>query len=278
VIRGRDGRVTLLDGAMGTALFARGLEAGRAPEHEVFERPWEVEAVHRGHVSAGSAFVLTCTFNLARLDQAAPGLDVEEVARRAVSLARAAGAPRVAGCVGATALRPPDPAELAARHGRAFRALAAAGADLLWSETHLSLAEARAALAAGRRTGLPVVSTAWVAPSPEGLASPDGTPALPFLEALWRDGAAAVGVNCLAPDDALVSLVAAAAARMPLPIAVKPNAGLPGAPVDPAPFGVAVARACRAGASLAGGCCGSGPAHLAALRAALRGAALQARG
>ncbi|MGA8892264.1 MAG: homocysteine S-methyltransferase family protein, partial [Anaeromyxobacteraceae bacterium] len=91
MIGARDGRVTLLDGGMGTALLSRGLEPGCLPEHWVIERPWEVEATHRGHVAAGAAVVLTCTFNLARLDQAAPDLDPGEVARRAVALARASG-------------------------------------------------------------------------------------------------------------------------------------------------------------------------------------------
>jgi 5-methyltetrahydrofolate--homocysteine methyltransferase len=278
VIGARDGRVTLLDGGMGTSLLSRGLAPGRLPEHWVIERPWEVEAVHRGHVAAGAEVVLSCTFNLSRLDHAAPDLDPGEVARRAVALARASGARLVAGCVGATALPLPDPAGLAERHGRAFRALAAAGVDLLWTETHLSLAEARAALTAARRTGLPVVVTAFFSPSPGGLASPDGTPAIPFLEALWRDGAAAVGVNCVAPDDALVALVGGASARVPVPLVVKPNAGLPGTPVGPAAFAAAVARACRAGARLAGGCCGAGPAHLRWLRGALRPSGAQARG
>jgi 5-methyltetrahydrofolate--homocysteine methyltransferase len=278
VIRARDGKVTLLYGGMGTALLARGLEAGLLPEHWVVARPWEVEAVHRGHLAAGAEVLLTCTFNLARLDLAAPGLDAGEVARRAVGLARAAGARLVAGCVGATGFPAPDPAGQAARHGGAFRALAAAGVDLLWSETQLSLAEARAALAAGRGTGLPVVATAFFQPAPGGLASPDGTPALPFLEALWREGAAAVGVNCVTPDDALVALVGEAAARLPIPLVVKPNAGLPGAPLGPEAFAAGAARTCRAGASLAGGCCGAGPAHLRALRTALRSSPAQARG
>ena len=90
------------------------------------------------------------------------------------------------------------------------------------------------------------------------MAALDGSPGVDFLEALWRDGAAAVGVNCVAPDAALVRIAAQAAARIPVPLVVKPNAGLPGAPVGPAAFAAGVAAAIRAGASLAGGCCGAG--------------------
>ncbi|MEY2668264.1 MAG: hypothetical protein RJA59_902, partial [Pseudomonadota bacterium] len=248
----RDGRVLRLDGAMGTALLGRGLPAGTLPEAWVVERPWEVEAVHRGHVAAGAELLLTCTFNLARLDDVAPSLDPVEVARRAVTLARSAGPRAVAGCAGPTGLvrpgtRSPSPVAIAERYERAFRALAAAGADLLWLETQLDLGEARAALAAGRRTGLPVVVTAFLVPGPGGMAALDGSPGEEFLRALWREGAAAVGVNCVRPDAALVRLVAATRVAVPVPIAVKPDAGLPGDPVGTAAFAAGVAAAVRAG-------------------------------
>jgi 5-methyltetrahydrofolate--homocysteine methyltransferase len=268
---------------MGTALFARGLPVDVPPEAWVSERPWEVAAVHAGHVAAGAELLLTCTFNLARLDLMGLRLGPDEVARRAVPLARAARPPLVAGCIGATGLalpgaRPPAPGELAERYEGAVRALAAAGVDLLWLETQLDLAEARTALAASRRTGLPVVVTAWLRPSPGGMEALDGRPGQDFLSALWRDGAAAVGVNCVAPDRHLVQVVAASAASLPVPIVVKPNAGLPGEPVPPEPFARGVAEAVVAGASMAGGCCGARPAHLRALRALVAPGTAQARG
>jgi len=277
ILPGRTGVAVLVDGAMGTALLARGLPDGVLPERWVAERPWEVSRVHAGHVAAGAQVLLTCTFNLARVDARDLPASPEEVARRAVWLARSARPRAVAGCAGATGLSRADgwgatDGELRERFDRAFRALAAAGADLLWTETHLTLREARVAVAAARRTGRPVVATAFLAPGSRGLTAVDGTPGEEFLEALWRDGAAAVGVNCLEPDGALEALVARAAARVPIPLAVKPNAGLRGAIWTPSRFAAGVARAIRAGASLAGGCCGTGPAHLRAL------AAPQARG
>jgi methionine synthase I (cobalamin-dependent) len=208
------------------------------------------------------------------------------VARRAVWLARSAHAGAVAGCAGATALSGADgrgasDGELRERFERAFRALSGAGADLLWTETHLTLREARAAVWAARRTGRPVVATAFLAHGPGGLAAIDGTPGREFLEALWRDGAAAVGVNCVEPDGALAALVARAAARVPVPLVVKPNAGLPGALWTPWRFAEGVLRAIRAGASLAGGCCGASTDHLRSLAAMLPPASpavAQARG
>ena len=278
----RGGRFVLLDGGMGTALLSRGLPADLLPEAWVLHRPWEVEAVHASHAGAGAEILLTCTFNLARLDLAGPDLEPFAVARRAVVLARLARPKAVAGCVGATGLssqggRGPSPAEYRERYGLACDALSAAGADLIWIETQLDRAEARAALAAGRATGLPVVVTAFLVPAPGGMAALDGTPGLDLLEEIWRDGAAAVGVNCVAPDAGLVRIVAGAAARIPVPLVVKPNAGLPGEPVGPPAFAAGVAAAVRAGASLAGGCCGAGAEHLRMLATAT-GRGPQARG
>ena len=90
------------------------------------------------------------------------------------------------------------------------------------------------------------------------------------LAALWREGAAAVGVNCVAAGARLAALVARAAPRVGVPIAVKPNAGSPGALVGPEAFAAATWGALRAGARLAGGCCGAGTEHLRALGAAAR--------
>jgi 5-methyltetrahydrofolate--homocysteine methyltransferase len=281
VIRGgRGGAPVLLDGAMGTALHARGLPLDRLPESWVVERPAEVASVHAAHVAAGARILLSCSFNLARLDVADSGLDSADVARRAVALARGARPSQVAGCVGATGLSGtgaagPSGAELRERFDGPFRALAAAGVDLLWAETQLSLVEARAALAAARPTGLPVVVTACPRPGPGELQAFDGTPLPEFLAILWREGASAVGLNCVSPGPPLVRAVAALATRVPVPIVVKPNAGLPHLPIGPAAFAWETAAAVRAGATFAGGCCGAGPSHLAALRTALRA---QARG
>jgi 5-methyltetrahydrofolate--homocysteine methyltransferase len=265
----------LLDGAMGTALLARGLPRGAFPEEWLLSRPSEVEAVHRAHVRAGAEVVLSCTFNAARLEAAGLGGEGRDLCARAVGIARRAGAPLVAGCVGATGLVRPDgtgpsDGELRERHGAAFRALAVAGADLLWTESHLALREARAALGAARGCGRPVVATLFAGTTTGGaLAALDGSPAEEWLECLWRDGAAAVGVNCVAAGPALAALVGRAAARLPLPLVVKPSPGLPGAIQPPGSFAAAVEPAVRAGARLVGGCCGAGPAHLAALRAML---------
>jgi 5-methyltetrahydrofolate--homocysteine methyltransferase len=264
---------TLLDGAMGTALLARGLPDGALPEEWVLSRPTEVAAVHAGHAAAGARVVLTNTFNAAapRLEARLAPAEIETACRAAVRLARgAAPGAKVAGCLGPTGLAgpgrtPPGDAALRARYDRPARALAAAGADLLWIETQWDLAEARAALAAARGAGLGAVITFALREVGGGLEAPDGTPAPALLAAAAAAGALATGVNCVAPGAALARLAAWARDGLPVPLVAKPSPGLPGAVAAPAAFADAVRPALRQGLAIVGGCCGATAAHLRAL-------------
>jgi 5-methyltetrahydrofolate--homocysteine methyltransferase len=268
----------LLDGAMGTALQAAGLPPGALPEEWVLSRPGEVARVHARHLGGGARLLLTCTFNLAGPRLASAGLagSLGAIASAAVGLARSAGAgARVAGAVGPTGLvRPgaatrPAPPELRRRYQAPFRALAAAGADLLWAESQWDLGEARSALEAALEAGLPAAAT--LTPRLEGgeLRLPSGPGAAEALRVLAADGAAAVGVNCVLPGAPLRALAESLAGLLPVPLVAKPSAGLPGALLEPEAFAGWVADAARAGARWVGGCCGAGPAHLAALAARL---------
>lgn len=265
-------RPTLLDGAMGTALLARGLPPGALPEEWVLAQPDEVARVHEEHAAAGARVLLTSTFNAAapRLEARLDPARIDAACAQAARLARAAArGGLVAGAVGPTGLatrhRLPPAAELAARYARPLGALAAAGVDLLWIESQWELAEARAALAAARRTGLSAAVTFTPAEVDGALALPDGTPALEALAALAADGAAAVGVNCVAAGPALSALARAAAARVRVPLVAKPSPGLPGAVLGADAFAAALRPAVEAGISVVGGCCGAGAAHLRAI-------------
>jgi 5-methyltetrahydrofolate--homocysteine methyltransferase len=268
---------TLLDGAMGTALLARGLPDGALPEEWVLSRPAEVAAVHAGHAAAGARVVLTCTFNAAapRLEARLGQADIDAACRAAVRLARdAAPGATVAGCLGPTGLAGPSlpaagDAALRARYERPARALAAAGVDLLWIETQWDLAEARAALAAARAAGVAAVVTFALREAGGGLEAPDGTPAAALLAAAADAGAVATGVNCVAPGEALARLAAWARHALPVPLVAKPSPGLPGAAAAPAVFAAAVRPALREGLAIVGGCCGATAAHLRALGDAL---------
>lgn len=267
---------TLLDGGMGTALLARGLPQGALPEEWLLARPDAIAAVHAEHASAGAEIVLTCTFNLAapRLAERVDPAGIEELARRAVRLAREA-APRalVAGALGPTGLAAPGRSApvraVAAGYGRAARALSAAGADLLWLETQHDRSEARLALVAARATGLEVAVTF----TPAGDAPwtlTDGTPVEEALLAMASLGARAAGVNCVPAAAPLVELAAWARSALPVPFVAKPSPGLPGAVLPADAFAAALAPALAAGATLAGGCCGGTGEHLRALAAAWR--------
>jgi 5-methyltetrahydrofolate--homocysteine methyltransferase len=265
---------TLLDGAMGTALVGRGLPVGALPEEWLLARPEEIARVHAEHAAAGARILLTCTFSCA-----APRLEARLGAGRAAALceaaarlARGASPPGglVAGALGPTGLAvpgapPPARAALAARYERPLAALAAAGVDLLWIESQWDLAEALAALAAARRTGLPAAVTFTPAQSAGRLRLPDGTFAEDALAAAEAEGAAAVGVNCLFPGAPLTALAAWAAARLRVPFLAKPSPGLPGAVLAPAAFAGALRPAVAAGLRAAGGCCGATGDHLRAL-------------
>jgi 5-methyltetrahydrofolate--homocysteine methyltransferase len=263
----------LLDAGMGTELLDAGLPPDALPERWLLERPEAVERVHASHAAAGARIVLTCTFNLAgpRLRQSGIEAPLEELARIAAEVARrAAPGARVAGAVGPTLLAGiAAAAELRERYGQAYRALAAAGVDLLWTESHWDLPEARAALAAARETGLPAVATFTFGDAGGALTVASGEPALACLEAAAADGAAAVGTNCVLPGVPLTTLLARAAPRLRVPLVAKPSAGLPGDIAAPHAFASWALELARAGASWLGGCCGANGAHLAAIARAL---------
>ncbi len=276
--------VFLADGAMGTNLHAAGLAADAAPERWLMERPKEIAAVHRAFVAAGSDVVLTCSFgaNAVRLDAWGAGSQVFRLNERAAALAREAAdrAPRpmlVAGSVGPTwrshaSDRSNADDELTAIFAEQIAGLRAGGIDLVWMETMVDAAEARAAAQVAIAAGLPYVATASfgrngttpAALTPAGFAAAFDALAVPPIT---------IGSNCCdGPDTALAS----AAAMQPAPgirLAVKPNCGLPRFVDGRATYPegrhalAAFAEAALAhGATIIGGCCGATPAHIAAMR------------
>jgi 5-methyltetrahydrofolate--homocysteine methyltransferase len=257
--------IELLDGAMGTELFAKGLRWGELPERWILERPEDVGEVHAAHASAGAELVLSCTFNLASPRLAAAGIEtsVGAIAQAAVDVARR-HAPHalLAGSVGPTGLvTPRNPnvprVEVERWYAAAAGALSDAGVDLLWVESQWSLEEATIALSAMRTTDLPVVLT--LSPPSTELTRPGALgPALRSLVAL---GASAVGVNCTMPDAPLAEALREVG-ELGVPLVVRPSAGLPGALASPEAFAQLLVELRAAGARWLGGCCGVSPEHL----------------
>jgi 5-methyltetrahydrofolate--homocysteine methyltransferase len=266
-------RPTLLDGAMGTALIARGLLPGALPEEWLLSRPEEIAAVHREHADAGAEVLLTSTFNCAapRLDARVDPARIEELCTIAVRLARGASRPGglVAGAVGPTGLHALGAAtreDLVARYRRPLAALAAAGADLLWIESQWHPREALAALQAARAVGLPAVLTFGLPEKAGTFRAPGGAPAEDCLAAAEAEGAFAAGVNCVFAGAALADLAGWASARLGIPFVAKPSPGLPGSVLPPDRFAEALSTAVARGLRVAGGCCGTTGDHLRAIR------------
>ncbi len=276
VLAGRD--YLLMDGGMGTLLQAAGL-------HQVHEVPdllnlthgSDIVAIQRRYVEAGAECLTTNTFSANRLKLAGTGATVAEVYAAAAAHARAAGAPLVAGDIGPTgALLEPlgtlsfdDAYEVFAEQARAAEA---AGCDLVLVETMADLLEAKAAvLAAVEQTALPVFATMTF--GEDGRTFLGTTPAI-AATTLSSLGAAAVGLNCSLCPHELAPLAAELAPRARSLVMAQPNAGLPRLvdgrtvyDVGPEDFASAMEALLDAGATVVGGCCGTTPEHIAALRA-----------
>ena len=282
-IFGKNG-ILFLDGAMGTQLQARGLKPGEVPELWNLTRTDDVRAVHEAYFAAGADIVYANTFgaNAAKYHGDAPLADVVSaaVAVAKEAAARAGGRRFVALDVGPTGrlLKPAGDFEFDAAYdafAEQVRLGAAAGADLVAVETMGDLYELKAAvLAAKENSNLPVLATVALGEDGKLLTGADVDCVAALLEGLHAD---AIGLNCGFGPDRMLAFVKRLAARTSLPIVVKPNAGLPKVvdgrtvfTVGPEEFARDVAALVEAGASVVGGCCGTTPAHIAAVHALLR--------
>ncbi len=235
----------LADGAWGTELHRLGLAAGESADAWNLSHPDRVEAVARSYVEAGSRIILTNTF------QANAG-QVRELNTAGVRISKraAGGAAKVVASIG------PGGDEAAVL--KQSEALAGAGADALLLETFVDVAEARTAVAAAKRTGLPViVSFVFLSDfTPEQVAS-----------AMNDAGADAVGANCGTGLDGFCGICARLRAACDLPLWIKPSAGLPGNRVTPEDFAAAAMDLIAAGADIIGGCCGTTPKFIEKINA-----------
>lgn len=280
------GRVLLADGATGTNYFAAGLMSGDPPEFWTIDKPELVMDLHRQFVEAGSDIILTNTFgcNRQRLKLHKAQDRTYELARAAAELAckvaDAATRPVVvAGSVGPTGelfeplgLLTHDDA--VASFTEEIRGLKDGGADVAWIETMSSVEEVHAAATAAIAVGMPYVATCsfdtagrtMMGVMPGSLAEVLAVESVPPL---------AMGANCgVGAPDILVSLLEMEGCVHPL--VVKGNCGVPhfegteivysGTPELMARYTVA---AIDAGAQIVGGCCGTTPTHVAAMREAI---------
>jgi methionine synthase I (cobalamin-dependent) len=276
---------TLLDGGLGSLLIARGLSGGAAPESWVLSRPDEVRRAHGDYVAAGSDAVHAATFGANPIRLARLGLEArcEELNAAAVRLARESAARFVLADVGPTGdyLAPvgsADPRVLGDAFARQGRALAAAAPDALHVETMTDLREALIALEALRETApsIPVMVSLTFERKKRGFFTIMGDPLSKSLRALVGGGAAAVGANCTLASSGIRPLVEVARAAVDLPLVIQPNAGSPvtregsvSYAQEPEAFAEEMARVASLGVELVGGCCGTDPRFIRALRTRL---------
>jgi 5-methyltetrahydrofolate--homocysteine methyltransferase len=276
------------DGAMGSRLFEAGLAAGVCAELWNIERPEVVEGIHRSYLEAGADFVLTNTFggNPITLGQHGLEADTELLNRAGVAVARRAVGPGglVLGDIGSCGKLLEPFGDLSADEARAAfarqaRVLVEAGADAVICETFESSAELRAALegAAEVAGGTPLVASMKLGREPSGrYRTMMGEGPGHLIDVAHATGCSVVGVNCGEGIEAFVDLLAELKGLTDLPLMVQPNAGAP-ALVDgltvyaetPEFFAEHVPRLIAAGARIIGGCCGTTPAHIRAIRGAV---------
>lgn len=274
----------LSDGAWGTELQARGLALGEIPDYWNLEHADRVEAVARAYVEAGSNIILTNTFraNAIALAGHADLARLDEVNRAGVEISkRAAGArARVFASIGPSGkllmTGEVDESSLRAAFEQQAQALAAGGADAIVIETMSDLAEAGFAIDAARGTGLPVVACMVYDAGKKKDRTMMGTTPEQAAEALAEAGADVIGANCGNGIEGYIPVCARLASATDLPIWIKANAGVPTLEGDkvvyhstPEEFSSRVGELIEAGASFIGGCCGTNPAFIAALRARL---------
>ncbi len=275
----------LADGAMGTLLFQKGIPFERCFDELNASRPALVEEVHREYLSAGAELIESNTFGANAVRLAAHGLDEKArlFARQGVKLARnareiAGTAAFVAGSIGplGKALQPfgpIEPAEAAAVFRTQAEGLLEGGLDVFVLETFQDLSEILIAIRAVRGVTAEVPIVAQMTFGPDGKTRYGHTPAL-VVRALRQAGADVVGVNCgVGPQATLEILEQFVAEAGSTPVSAMPNAGLPqfveGRYVylsSPDYFADFAARAVALGVKLLGGCCGTTPAHIRAMR------------
>ncbi len=278
--------VLVLDGGMGTSLLARGLPRGYPPDLWSVERPEEVRLLHEAYVEAGADIILTNTFGASRLrlDPYGWGSRVLELNRAAVGLARSAaqGSALVAGDVGpcgpdGASFRQLSRERAISMFAEQVEALASAGVDLLAIETISDLAEMEVAVAAARSAAPELPILASLTFTRDGVLRSGESPSA-TARAVESMGARIVGANCSFGFSQLLPIAEELAKATTLPLAMKPNAGVP--PESPSSAEEAATYARRfveAGASLVGGCCGVDPAMLRAISLAVKGMTLVRR-
>jgi len=278
----------LADGAMGTMLHARGVGFDKCFDELNLTNPAAVADIHREYIEAGAQLIITNTFGANRYKLKKHGLEANmvEINRAGVELAKRAVAASfkdvlVAGDIGPLGVRIAPygrvkPEEARAAFAEQVKALADAGADLIVIETMSDLYEIQEAIKAAKQTcDLPVVASVTFTRDDRTLL---GDEPMKVARKLKEAGADVIGVNCSGGPSQLLRILKQMKQAVPDRSAkfwVKPNAGWPEQvggrimyPADAEYFGDYALAFREAGANIVGGCCGTTPQHISAMKKA----------
>lgn len=275
-------QIIVLDGATGTNLQNAGMPVGVCPEAWILEHPEVLIELQRAYIRSGSNIIYAPTFSGNRIKLAEYGVetDLERMNTRLVALSKAAVAKEgnrgyVAGDLTMTGqmLYPMGTMqfeELVEIYKEQAACLVNAGVDLFVVETMMSLAETRAAVIAIQEVcDLPIAASLTFAENGTTLYGTDPKTAVITLQSLGVD---LVGVNCSTGPDKMLPIIREMKAYANIPLMAKPNAGMPELVkkktvyrMTPETFAAEGRRLVEAGVNVIGGCCGTTPAHIAAL-------------
>ncbi len=282
--------IILADGAMGTMLHSRGVSFDKCFDELNLANPAAVADIHREYIESGAQLIITNTFGANRYKLSKHGLqdEVVEINRAGVELAKRVVAASfknvlIAGDVGPLGVRIAPfgrvkPEEARAAFAEQIKALTEAGSDLIVIETMSDLYEIQEAVKAAKSSStLPVVASVTFTRDDRTLLGDD--PAK-VAQTLAQVGADVIGVNCSGGPSQLLRILKQMKHAVPNgKFWVKPNAGWPEQvggrimyPADPDYFGEYALSLREAGANIVGGCCGTTPQHVAAMKKALESA------
>jgi 5-methyltetrahydrofolate--homocysteine methyltransferase len=274
----------LADGAMGTMLFASGLEHGGAPELWNVEEPERVTAVHKAYIEAGSRLLLTNTFggsrlrlNLHSLEKRVTELNIAAARNLRAAVVDSGVNALVAGDIGPSGglLEPLGEMKYEDAVDAFYEqatALIEGGVDVIWIETMAALEEVHAAIEGVHRASVEIPIIATMTFDTHGRTMMGVTPEK-AITTLSSYGAAAIGGNCGNGPEEIIAVVEKMRKASPEAILVaKANAGIPelikGKPVyraSPEAMADYALQVYSAGARIIGACCGSTPAHIQAI-------------
>jgi 5-methyltetrahydrofolate--homocysteine methyltransferase len=280
----RRDEILIADGAWGTQLIDRGLRAGECPDAFHLKRAEVVTEIAALYLDAGAEILTTNTFGASPLKIGSYGLEgrTEEINHRAVQILRGVAGSRayVSASVGPSGaiLEPYGDTEeqaVSASFERQIQVLAAAGADLICVETMTDLREACLAVKAAKKVApsLPAIATMTFDRTPRGYFTIMGVSVEQAAAGLAEAGADIIGSNCGNGSENMLEIARELGKHSPLPLIIQPNAGMPetkgGQLVYPETPEFMAERACHLialGVAIIGGCCGTTPEHIRALR------------